>query len=849
MAEGRRGRRTRGKPGKKKAADGGRSNAAEAAAPASGGQGGVPLWVPVILFSGLAVFAFREFIFSDRMLFGSDTLGLGYVARAFYAEALKELGAIPGWAPEILGGTPFLEALSGGDSLYPPSLALLLALEPYRALGWKLVLHVGAAGFFMFGWVRAIGASRGAALFAGTAYMLAPFFVSLVHPGHDGKIFVTALAPLLFWAVERHFRNPGLRTFAATALVVGLIILTTHFQMAYFLFGGVGLFAIFRTVQLWRDQKSDGNGEAASGRARSFRPATARFGLFLGAAVVGAGVGGVQLLPAADYVTEHSRRVQTTRAAAGETGVDWSSSWSIHPEEALSLVVPEFAGNNAGGAAWAENGYWGRNPFKDNHEYAGLVVLLLAAASFVGGARPRLRGFFAGLGLLALLFALGANTPVWRIFYEIVPGIRLFRAPSQAVFLFGFAAVTLAALGLDRLLRLSRDPEDPGWRPMLKVLGGAAGAVALLALLISSGSFTTVWTSTIYPGIQPRNLETMRGLIPSMTSGAWLAFLLAGAVFGLAWGSRAGRWGPRVLLVGLVTLAAVDALRIDHVFIETLDFHEWSAPDRNVQAVLERERESDEPYRLLSLRRSGQDVLPALHGIELAAGHHPNDLARYRELIGMVGSSFPENLLNPNIRRILNVRYLLWPDYEIGQSVDGPVLSRTTLSDGRPYETMLTDVGLPRARLVGSAVVKEDGEAVPYMLSDAFDPEGEVVLPAPPPVDLPGAPVRGEVRWVERNPNTLRLEVESDAPALLVVADNWFPAWQAVVNGTEAPVLRAYHTLRAVPVPEGSSTVEMTYRSSLVSWSAWLSAILTAGLLLALAVSTVGRRWRPGGGS
>lgn len=848
MAEGRKRRRARGKAGVAgdKGEDG---NPAVSDSPDSDRARTVPIWVAAVLFVGLAVFAFREFIFSDRMLFGSDTLGLGYVARAFYAEALRTLGTIPGWAPDILGGTPFLEALSGGDALYPPSLALLLALEPYRALGWKLVLHVVAAGFFMFGWIRAVGASRGAALFAGTAYMLAPFFVSLVQPGHDGKIFVTALAPLLFWAVERHFSAAGLRTFATIALVVGLIILTTHFQMAYFLFGGVGLFAIFRAVQLWREPVPEAGGKGTTSRTRSFRPAAARFGLFLGAAVVGAGVGGVQLIPAADYVTEHSRRVQTTRAAAGETGVGWSSSWSIHPEEALSLVVPEFAGNNAGGAAWAEDRYWGRNPFKDNHEYAGLIVLLLAAASFVGGARPRLRGFFAGLGLLALLFALGANTPVWRIFYEVVPGIRLFRAPSQAIFLFGFAAVTLAALGLDRLLGLARTPDDPGWRPMLKVLGGGAAAVALLALLISSGSFTTVWTSTIYSEIQPQRLETLRGLLPSMTRGAWLAVLLVGAAFGLAWAARAGRLAPRVLLAGVVTLAAVDALRVDHVFIETLDFEEWSAPDQNVQAVLERERDRDEPYRMLSLRRSGQDVLPALHGIELAAGHHPNDLARYRELIGMVGSSFPENLLNPNIRRVLNVRYLLWPDYEVGQSVDGPVLSRTTLSDGQPYETMLTDVGLPRARLVGSAVVKDDEEAVPYMLSDAFDPEGEVVLPEAPPVDLPDTPVRGDVRWIERNPNTLRLEVESDAPALLVVADNWFPAWQAVVNGTEAPVLRAYHTLRAVPVPEGSSTVEMTYHSTTVSWSAWLSALLTSGLLIALAVSTVGRRWRPGGGS
>lgn len=809
------------------------SAAAEPGGSAAGGSpdlhGRLPLWLPAGLFVALGLFVFRDFVFSDRMLFGSDTLGLGYVARAFYAEALAELGTFPRWSPDILGGTPFLEALSSGDSLYPPSLALLVLLEPYRALGWKLVLHVIAAGFFMFGWVRALGASRGAALLGGTAYMLAPFFVSLVHPGHDGKMFVTALAPLLFWAVERHFVRASLKSFASIALVIGMILLTTHFQMAYFLFGGVGLFAIFRMVQTAR-----GTTESSQSTSWARSPAASRFALFLGAALVGAGVGGVQLFPAIDYVTEHSRRVQTTRAASGETGVDWSSSWSIHPEEAFSMIVPEFAGNNAGGAAWADGTYWGRNPFKDNHEYAGLIVLLLAAVSFAGGSRPGLRGFFVGLGALALLFALGANTPVWRAFYEIVPGIRLFRAPSQALFLFGFAAVTLAALGTDRLLELARRRDDPSWGTALKILGGITGGLFLLALLISSGSFTTVWTSTIYDQVHPQRLEVMRGLLPYMARGAWFAFLLAGLTTGLAWAARRGALPGAALLAGLVTLAAVDAVRVDSAFIETLDFEEWAAPDQNIQAVLDRERGSDEPYRLLSFRRQGQDVRPALHGIELAAGHHPNDLARYRELIGMVGSSFPQNLLNPNIRSILNVRYILWPDLEIGQSVQGPVVSRTTLADGRVLETMLADEGLPRARLVGEYVVRDDAEVVDYLLSPAFDPEAEVVLPEAPPTAPAGRPVAGSVTWLERTPNRMRLAVESDGPALLVIADNWYPAWQATVNEEAAPVLRAYHTLRAVPVPEGASSVELVYRSGIVTWSLWISILLTLGLLIAL---------------
>lgn len=789
--------------------------------PAPGqGRGGAPHlpgWVPGALFVLLAGWLFREFIFSDRMLFGGDTLSLGYVARAFYAEMLKS-GTFPFWNPQLLGGTPFLEALSGGDSLYPPSALLLVLLEPHRALGWKLVLHIVAAGFFMWAWVRTLGASRAAALVAGVGYMLSPYLVSLVHPGHDGKLFVTALTPLMFWAVERHFSRPGPGTFAGIGLVVAMVLLTTHFQMAYFLFGAVGLYAIFRAVQVGR------------GERRGPTRAGLRFGLFLAASMAGAAAAGVQFLPSASYVTEYSRRVQTTRAAAGETGRAWSSSWSLHPEEAMSLLIPEFAGNDAGGSAWTERTYWGRNATRDNLPIAGVVVLVLAAVSFAGAARRGVRRFFAGLGGVALLFALGEHTPVWGLFYALVPGIRLFRAPDMVMFLFVFSAATLAALAVDRLLGAMESGRDEEWRPVLRVVAGATALMGVLAVLAASGALTSIWTRVIYPDVGEGRLAALSALQPFLVRGAFVAAVMTAAVGALAWGAKKGVLTPALLVGGVAALVAVDQLRLVTPFVQTLDFQEWSRPDPNIQALLELER-GGEPYRLLSFARAGQDVQPAMHGIELAAGHHPNDLSRYRELIGMVGSGFPENLVNPNIRRLLNVRYILWPDWQLGPVGDEGVVSRTAVPGGQPHETLLAEPGLPRARLVGAATVVPDGQAVAYMLSTGFAPEREVVLSEPPPVPLDdGSPVSGEVRWLERTPNRLRLSVSSDRPALLVVADNWFPAWRATVDGVEAPVLRAYHTLRAVPVPAGSSTVEMGYRSDELVRAGWLS--LAAFLVL-----------------
>ncbi|MCG6954718.1 MAG: YfhO family protein, partial [Gemmatimonadetes bacterium] len=633
---------------------------AKSAAPADAGPR-IPLWVPATLFLLLTAWLFRAFIFSDKMLYGGDTLSLGYVARAFYAHSLKSF-TFPRWNPQILGGTPFLEALTGGDSLYPPSALLLLLLEPYRALGWKLVVHIAAAGFFMFGWMRALKASRAAALVAGVGYTLSPFLVSWVYPGHDGKIFVTALAPLLFWATERFFVRPGAKSFAGIGLVVALVILTTHFEMAYFLFGGVGLYAIFRSVQVWRGTGvTDDAGVAASGTAvasgetasaedskeavgavsRRRLAATGRLGLFIAAAVVGAAAAGVQLIPAAHYVTHYSRRIQTTQQTAGMTGRAWSSSYSMHPEEALGQIIPEFDGNNSNGSAWSSGTYWGRNGFRTNTTYAGLVLLILSAVAFVGGRRRGVRWFFAGLGTLALLFSLGTHTPVWGIFYALVPGIRMFRAPEQAMLLFAVAIPTLGGLGIDRVLQVAHDDDEAAWGSILRVLWIASGILVVLALLAGSGALTSFWTSVIYRDIGERQLQALATLEPFIVRGAFIAAVLAICASALAWAVRRHYLAPTALIAGLVVLVVVDEARIDGSFIQVMDFQDFATPDPNIKALLDREKDDPEPYRLLDFQDKAQDDLPAMFGIELAAGHHPNDLARYRELIGMVGSELP----------------------------------------------------------------------------------------------------------------------------------------------------------------------------------------------------------------
>jgi uncharacterized membrane protein YfhO len=68
------------------------------------------------------------------------------------------------------------------------------------------------------------------------------------------------------------------------------------------------------------------------------------------------------------------------------------------------------------------------------------------------------------------------------------------------------------------------------------------------------------------------------------------------------------------------------------------------------------------------------------------------------------------------------------------------------------------------------------------------------------------------------------------------VLENYYPAWHASVDGTVAPVLRANHAFRAVPVPAGDHTVRFEYRSEKLQ----STAAISVGLILLLLACGIG---------
>ena len=786
-------------------------------------------WLPGGLFVLATVILFGEFIFSDRMLFGEDILALGYMGRDFFAERLSA-GDFPLWAPRLLGGVPTLESISAADGVYPTSL-LYFVMDSYRAVGWRMVLHVLAAGFVMYGWARSLGLSRAAATIGGLAWLMAPVMVTLVLPGNDGKLMVAALTPLVFWATEALLRRPSGRTIAGTAGAVALVSLVTQFQTAYFLFGSAGAYALFRTVRMWRST----DGSRAGGVRRALPP----LGVFLGAALLGGGIAAFQVLPAGSYVGEFSRRTSTTVDATPEERIAYSSSWSLHPEEVMSLVVPEFVGNSGADADWARGTYWGRNAIKLNHEYLGVSVVVLALFGFVGRRRRALRWFMAGMSGVWLLYALGTHTPVWRIFYEIVPGMGLFRVPAICAFLVSFGVTTLFALGIDDLVR-----EAPGREPFARtrrgqVVLGFAGLLLLGTLLQASGALTDIWVNTLYGDAGQGQLAALDAATPFITRGFGIALLIAALAIAGIWAGHYRRISPTAALAGLAVLIAVDLGRVDRAFIRTMDFHAWAAADDNIR-FLQARRDEGPPFRVADLRRSEQNVDLAMHGLDIMVGHHPNDLARYRKLLGLQASVRQgDNSRHPNVLRIMNVKYIAWPLQAAGGPPGEGARAVSTARTPRGVEAVYAFPGLEKAWVAGAATVLDDDAALSAILSATFDPAREAILAEPASL-APDPSVTGHVAWELNDPDERRLRVTTTGPALLVVSENWFPGWVAEVDGEPTEVRRANLTLQAVEIPSaGDHTVTLRFTAPTVRKALRLSIVASAITILLFALSYV----------
>jgi len=738
----------------------------------------------------------------------SDQVTAGLPFRGWGAEWWRRLGHVPLWNPELFGGMPYVGALGTGDVLYPTAFLRLL-MPTATVINIGFFVHYVLAGLFMYLLLRRLQVSWSGAVVGGLAYQLSGLVASYVQPGHDGKLVVTALLPLVLLGLVAGMRDRRWWGYGVTALGIGLSILTQHVQMTYYMLVAAGLFALYLSF---------GAGPAPTGeRLRTL-------GLASAAVAVGFGIAAIQLLPAFAHMPLSPRAVTVQGGFEGATtyGIPW-------------MHIPEFFLKNFVG--WGAPGtYWGTNGIKLHSEYLGLPVVALALLGAGAGKDRRLRLWLAGIGLLFLLIGLGKGTPFYHLWWSVMPYVRQMRAPGMAYFVVVFVVACFAAFGVERL---ERRADDAVCKAHVRRWLIAAGILALLAV---AGVFGTM-AGALAHGQPVAGGDIMFGAVTS-------AIALAAAA-GLAWAWGQGRLAPMHWTIALTIVIAAD------LWINAKQFWTYSTLDRDLyrpDAITEHIKATPGPAPARALDVGALTGSRAVYpgGVLMAEdvpqllGTHGFEIRYFVDVMG--GQNQWRNLGSLHLWDLFAVRWAIVPaGARQLDSIPGFTrVLRDAATPTGPANLLERTAPAPYARVVSAAANLDSTQIVPTLVDPRMAYDRVVLLDArdsvsvPALTDLPPAsPARATVTQWEPGRMSIALEPAPAAASYLLVAENWYPDWRATVDGAPARVLRGDWTLITVPVPAGAKAIELAFHSRAFRRGkviTWLSLILALGAVVGPAV-------------
>ena len=795
---------------------------------------GVPRWgrrdtlvllalaVPILLF-------FADPVFTGRVFHHRDFSRFFYPNYHYAAERLRE-GQLPLWDPYCFCGHPFMASWYPA-ALYP--LSAIYVLLPFdRALTAFVVLHAYLAPALMYVLLRDLHCRRPAAALGALAFGLSGFALSTI----DNPNTLTSLVwmPLVFMLVRRVIGRPSAGLVAGTAVVIALQVYAGGPEMVYCTWLLVGLYAASKVLN---------DLGTAAGR-RVFFP---RLGAVAACFVLGLLLAALQLVPFAEVFANSTR--------GKGYGIGKASFWDVPLRDLLRFIVPDYMTNRTPFGVPISGQQWLKS------FYLGLAPLMLTGIALVR-VRGRRTLLLVGVGVLGTLLACGDRTLFWVGAYYVMPGIAGLRYPVKFMALPTFSVAVLAAFGTNWLLCAARRERRRTLVVACAVVLIVLAGVGAEALRISSAR-AALLDDTGRPAMKPDKprVEAYGITLRSLARTAAVLGAMAVCLAWLAAGTRAGGHGRRLILpaaaLGLVLVADTVHHHLPQKFTAHPKIYRLRAASLDRIEALPRpsrvftdpalydwargryisDRGDSDP--LLILRELHTHNLPLVSHVQKVYGFVPIRPYRFETLyMALRQRAAPYRM---PILDFLNCRMVMYAPLMIGEAHLDPVRFEarpTALPRATIRRTVLREVPAPEPADTQPAEPRRadltrDEAAAQWMTSRWFDPAGGVYFDEDPPrlptADGSQSAARDQVTITTYEPERVVMQVESTAPGYLVVADQFYPGWRATVNGKRTEIGRANLCFRAVPVPAGAFTVEMTYRP-------WTVTAGLVGLVVGMAV-------------
>jgi hypothetical protein len=792
-----------------------------------------------------------------------------YVTREYFVAAAYRDGEFPLWNPYTMAGHPIY-----ADGVTRTLSPFLLFYKFFDVpLGYSLArlseLMLGAV--FMYIFLVAIGASANGALMGSLVFEFSAH--SMLHLTGLGWWGGLLWLPLILLFVDRAIRRGSY----TQAMLAGMFLAAQFFcgylpNQIYYVGAVVLYYAFFAFVA-----RRSGSGSRRVAHLLAMMAVTLAVGLALSA---------TQWVPSLELLSYSNRKI-----VGAELGYVYLPPWY-----AATLVFPNLFGSAydaktltlftalgvshdhilyLGIAALVPLGfslYWLRRTSKKYRADSGLQFAEMDIA-----ARQRVI-FFVVLGACSLVLMMAA--PLYVHVTRFIPILQVIRVAVRAGVLFLFAAAVLVAFGTDLLLESGVDALR---RFTAHARRFALGVAAFVLIAVIGSYLVKVVGVAVEEGARGR-LAFIRRAVLSLSAqftppnaGIFIPLVVLFLAVLLLWALVEGRLTGRSAFLCMLMLLLVDLFwnsnQFDHTFDRSRVFPRTemtdllrSLPPGRVLVVpsdLETNRSASAGAGAEKIIAPPNTLLP--YQIPTVSGKNQQFPIWYREFASLIEPQ-------PNLSHVvfdqyrspffdvLNVRYVM--THESAAPLDGYDL----LGTAEGVSLYENKNAMPRAFFANQIIeAPSHAEALRILSGSGFDPRTTVVIEgaaARPAMQMTSSmqvrnvtePYSGLMKQmnvllapaiatiIEDKRARVAIQTENWTEGLLVLSDNYYPGWRALVDGVPAEVLRANCTMRAVNVPAGRHLVSFVFMPAAVFVSMYVSLSAAALTLAALILSAYKRR-------
>lgn len=790
-------------------------------------------------------------------------IAIGQEAKT-YAEMT---GETPRWTNSLFSGMPTFQI-----SPSYPSTSLFSWIGSVMGLGLPSpanLLAMMMVGFFIL--MISMRMKWGVALLGAIAYGFSTYFIIIIGAGHIWKFITLAYIPPTIAGILLCYRGRYLAGGALAALFAMMQIASNHAQMTYyFLFVIIG-FVIAEAVVSYRAKEMPRWGKAT-------------------ATLAVAGLLAVLAnLPSLYNTYEYSKETMRGRhselaqpASQGENSTsgldkDYITQYSYQPSETFSLLIPNIKGgasakpvkgrmmpvnlgelDGAGSAGEIEQQYLGYmsqyfgDPEGTNGPvYVGALIVALFLLGCVIVKGP-VKWALLVLTVFSILLAWGRHAMTFTdIMLSIAPMYSKFRTVESILVIAEFTMPLLAVMALQQLVS-----DNSGWsayrKPILWCFGITIG-FCLLAWAapglfgsaitdndrmidgyITSSLMQQGYDSNTARGFSLANpdiynaVETLRyGLVKA---DALRSLLIAAAGLGLIILYMKGKLTATVLTGVLVVIVFLDLYTVNKRYLNhdsfvarQLTVGPYIAKTPADEVILQ---DTAMNYRVMDIPRFYSADPSYYH--KMIGGYHAAKLTRYQDLIDRHLSHFTQGAETDadwNVLNMLNARYVVGMD---GQPLLNPeaygnawFINKVEYVDGADAEmAVLGKIDTRSVAVADSRFRSALGSGNPATPGDT-------------------------IFETSYNPAHLTYRANSAKGGVAVFSEVFFPwGWTATIDGKPAEIGRVNYLLRAINIPAGSHTIEMTFNpeSLRVTDRAATGAIILIYIGLIAAVAETIRR-------